>query len=123
MKTFRDRPPIWRRDTNVSFKGREDLPTSLEDAESSACAAQRSATPNLKRKSAGEPLSVGAPPDLKKRSVDPSEALSGLSLFTVDDACMVLILRCGSGRLQKKTEPFCCHAATDRLKVSLGSKF
>lgn len=50
------------------------------------------APPNLKRKSAGEPLAAG-PPDLKKRSVDPSEALSALSLFSVNDACMVLIFR------------------------------
>lgn len=95
MKTFRDRPPIWRRDINVSFKGKEGLLATVEDAESSAAAAQAPTPPNLKRKSAGEPLSVGAPPDLKKRSVDPTEALSALSLFTVDDACMVLIFRCG----------------------------
>jgi hypothetical protein len=95
MKTFRNRPPIWRRDINVSFKGKDGLLATVEDAESSAAAAQASAPPNLKRKSAGEPLSVGAPPDLKKRSFDPTEALSALSLFTVDDACMVLILRCG----------------------------
>lgn len=93
MPPFRNRPPIWRRDVAVSFKSTSSLLSSVEDAES-AIAAQQS-PPNLKRKSAGEPLSVGAPPDLKKRSVDPSEALSALSLFSVDDACMVVIFRCG----------------------------
>lgn len=97
MKTFRNRPPIWRRDVNVSFKGSAGVLSSVEDAESSASAAQQHHTPNLKRKSAGEPLSEGAPPDLKRRSVDPLEALSALSLFTVDDACMVLIIRYGGG--------------------------